>query len=115
MELKRDKLIMMWYFVQEVSEAAAEALVNLSQNLNLAAEMVQMRLIDTAMDVLYKPDCSVTPLLVMLLVNLTQLDAGIASLLQVGFHLFICKQFGIYVMRSTCNDHVMMSQAAKRV
>ncbi|XP_057416541.1 uncharacterized protein LOC130711096 isoform X3 [Lotus japonicus] len=70
--------------LKEVSEAAAEALVNLSQNLNLAAEMVQMRLIDTAMDVLYKPDCSVTPLLVMLLVNLTQLDAGIASLLQVS-------------------------------
>ncbi|XP_057416494.1 uncharacterized protein LOC130711096 isoform X2 [Lotus japonicus] len=81
--------------LKEVSEAAAEALVNLSQNLNLAAEMVQMRLIDTAMDVLYKPDCSVTPLLVMLLVNLTQLDAGIASLLQIEDD----KVRGLYVMK----------------
>lgn len=70
---------------QEVSEPAAEALVNLSQNSNLAAEMVQMGMIKTAMDVLYKPESSITRLLVMLLVNLTQLDAGSASLLQVCF------------------------------
>lgn len=74
---------------QEVSEAAAESLVNLSQNSNLAAEMVRMRLVETAMEVLYKPECGITRLLVMLLVNLTQLDAGTASLLQVCFCLYI--------------------------
>lgn len=70
---------------QEVSEPAAQALVNLSQNSNLADNMVKMGMIKTAMDVVYKPDSSITGLLVMLLVNLTQLDAGILSLLQVLF------------------------------
>jgi hypothetical protein len=70
---------------QEVSEPAAEALINLSLNSNLAAKMVEMGMIKTAMDVLYKPDSSITRLLVMLLVNLTQLDSGIVSLLQVLF------------------------------
>lgn len=76
-----------WWGVlfQEVSEAAAEALVNLSQNSNLAEEMVKLKLVETTMDVLYKPECCVTRLLVMLLVNLTQLDAGTDSLLQVCF------------------------------
>ncbi|XP_004511210.1 uncharacterized protein [Cicer arietinum] len=80
---------------KEVSEAAAEALVNLSQNSNLAGEMVQMRLVETTMDVLYKPECCVTRLLVMLLVNVTQLDAGIASLLQTEDE----KVRGLYVMK----------------
>ena len=35
------------------------------------------------MNLLYNVDSSISQLLVMLLVNLTQLDAGIASLLQV--------------------------------
>ena len=73
---------------QEVSEPAAEALINLSLNLNLAAKMVEMGMIKTAMDVLYKPDSSITRLLVMLLVNLTQLDSGIVSWLQVLFRLY---------------------------
>lgn len=76
-------------FFQEVSEAAAEALVNLSQNSSLAEVMVRMGLVKTAMDVLYKPDCGIARLLVMLLVNLTQLEAGAASLLQVRVLLFI--------------------------
>ncbi|XP_054792108.1 uncharacterized protein LOC129297792 isoform X5 [Prosopis cineraria] len=67
---------------KEVSEPAAEALVNLSQNSNLAAEMVHLGMIKTAMDVLCKPECTITRLLVMLLVNLTQLDAGSTYLLQ---------------------------------
>ena len=74
---------------QEVSEPAAEALINLSLNSNLAAKMVEMGMIKTAMDVFYKPDSSITRLLVMLLVNLTQLDSGIVSLLQVHFRRFI--------------------------
>lgn len=80
---------------KEVSEAAAEALVNLSQNSDLAAEMVQLKLVETTMDVLYKPECCVTRLLVMLLVNLTQLDAGTDSLLQIADE----KVRGLYVMK----------------
>ncbi|KAJ6422038.1 hypothetical protein OIU84_027053 [Salix udensis] len=68
---------------KEVSEPAAEVLIDLSLNFNVAAKMVEMGMIKTAMDVLYKPDSSITRLLVMLLVNLTQLDSGIVSLLQI--------------------------------
>lgn len=80
---------------KEVSEAAAEALVNLSQNSNLAEEMVKLKLVERTMDVLYKPECCVTRLLVMLLVNLTQLDAGTDSLLQIDDE----KVRGLYVMK----------------
>lgn len=66
-----------------MSEPAAEALVNLSQNSDVAAKMVEMGTIKMIMEILYKPDSSITRLLIMLLVNLTQLDDGIASLLQV--------------------------------
>ncbi|KAL5165218.1 Protein HGH1 [Glycine soja] len=80
---------------KEVSEAAAEALVNLSQNSSLAEVMVRMGLVKTAMDVLYKPDCGIARLLVMLLVNLTQLEAGAASLLQTEDE----KVLGLYVIK----------------
>ncbi|KAJ6884818.1 protein HGH1 [Populus alba x Populus x berolinensis] len=80
---------------KEVSEPAAEALINLSLNSNLATKMVEMGMIKTAMDVLYKPDSSITRLLVMLLVNLTQLDSGIVSLLQIEDE----KMQGLYVMK----------------
>ncbi|XP_061987859.1 uncharacterized protein LOC133706352 isoform X4 [Populus nigra] len=87
----------------EVSEPAAEALINLSLNSNLAAKMVEMGMIKTAMDVLYKPDSSITRLLVMLLVNLTQLDSGIVSLLRIEDE----KMQGLFVMklvRSFCRS-----------
>ncbi|KDP41187.1 hypothetical protein JCGZ_15594 [Jatropha curcas] len=80
---------------KEVSEPAAEALVNLSQNSNLATKMVETGMIQMAMDLLYKPDSSITRLLVMLLVNLTQLDAGIQSLLQTDDE----KMQGLFVMK----------------
>nr|TKS07076.1 hypothetical protein D5086_0000117850 [Populus alba] len=81
---------------KDVSEPAAEALINLSLNSNLASKMVEMGMIKTAMDVLYKPDSSVTRLLVMLLViNLTQLDTGIVSLLQIEDE----KMQGLFVMK----------------
>ncbi|XP_050277076.1 uncharacterized protein LOC126718770 isoform X7 [Quercus robur] len=67
---------------KEVSEPAAEALVNLSQDTDLARKMVEMGMVKIAMEILYKPESGISKLLVMLLVNLTQLDAGIASLLQ---------------------------------
>jgi len=78
---------------QEVSEAAAEALVNLSQNSSLAEAMVRLGLVKTTMDVLYKPECSIAQLLVMLLVNLTQLDAGAASVLQVRAFIYLNTNF----------------------
>ncbi|KAJ1413526.1 PLP-binding barrel [Sesbania bispinosa] len=49
---------------------------------NLLAEMVRIRLVETTMDVLHKAEFSITRLLVMFLVNFTQLDVDIASLLQ---------------------------------
>ncbi|KAK7317994.1 hypothetical protein RJT34_02680 [Clitoria ternatea] len=80
---------------KEVSEGAAEALVNLSQNSRLAEEMVRTGLVKTTMDVLCRAECGIGRLLVMLLVNLTQLDAGVASLLQTEDE----KVRGLYVMK----------------
>ncbi|KAG6737949.1 hypothetical protein POTOM_059481 [Populus tomentosa] len=97
------RMIARLQFCKDVSEPAAEALVNLSLNSNLAAKMVEMGMIKTAMDVLYKPDSSITRLLVMLLVNLTQLDSGIVSLLQIEDE----KMQGLFVMklvRSFCRS-----------
>ncbi|KMT07083.1 hypothetical protein BVRB_6g154100 [Beta vulgaris subsp. vulgaris] len=88
---------------KEVSEPAAESLVNLSQNFDLAEQMISTGMVKKAMDLLYKPEYAVRHLLVMLLVNLTQLDAGIASLLQVEDE----KMQGLYVMklvRSFCRS-----------
>ncbi|RVW31194.1 hypothetical protein CK203_082906 [Vitis vinifera] len=88
---------------KEVSEPAAEALINLSQKPEQAAKMVAMGMIKTAMDILYKQGSGITRLLVMLLVNLTQSDDGIASLLQTGDE----KIQGLYLMklvRSFCTS-----------
>lgn len=75
-----------WFHVfQEVSEPAAVALVNLSQRSAVAAKMVDMGMINLAMDLLFKSEPNISRLLVMLLVNLTQLESGTASLLQVCF------------------------------
>ncbi|XP_076928635.1 uncharacterized protein LOC143592648 [Bidens hawaiensis] len=85
---------------KEVSELA---LVNLSQNTDVAAKMIEIGLIKITMDVLYKQGCEITGPLVMLLVNFTQLDAGVESLLQVGDD----KVHGLYVMklvRSFCTS-----------
>ncbi|KAL8550317.1 hypothetical protein ACS0TY_008950 [Phlomoides rotata] len=57
--------------------------------------MVKMDIIKTVMDILYKLDCDIKHLLVMLLVNLTQLDLGIESLLQHGDE----KMRGLYIMK----------------
>ncbi|PWA70067.1 ARM repeat superfamily protein [Artemisia annua] len=88
---------------KEVSEPATETLVNLSQNSDLAAQMIEMGVINVTMDMLYKQGCDIIGLLVMLLVNLTQLDAGVESLLQVGDE----KVQGLYLMklvRSFCTS-----------
>lgn len=47
--------------------------------------MVDMGMTNMAMDLLFKSEPNISRLLVMLLVNLTQLEDGIASLLQVCF------------------------------
>lgn len=86
-----------------VSEPAAQALVNLSQKPELAVKMVEMHMVKTSMETLCKQDCEITTLLIMLLVNLTQLDAGIDSLLQSADE----KMHGLYVMklvRSFCSS-----------
>lgn len=56
--------------------------------------MIDLGLIGAAMDLLYTVDSNISQLLVMLLVNLTQLDAGIASLLQVCLHRYSGIDFG---------------------
>ncbi|KFK43672.1 hypothetical protein AALP_AA1G158100 [Arabis alpina] len=88
---------------KQVSEPASQALVNLSQNSELAKKMIRMGLIKVAMEMLYKPDSCITRLLVMLLVNLTQLDDGVSSLLQVEDE----KMHGLHIMklvRSFCRS-----------
>ncbi|KAL3636259.1 hypothetical protein CASFOL_020806 [Castilleja foliolosa] len=88
---------------KEVSEPAAEALVNLSQSPDLSEKMVEMGIIKIVMDNLYKQDCDITHLLVMLLVNLTRQDVGIEYLLQQGDE----KMRGLYIMklvRSFCTS-----------
>ncbi|KAK9114196.1 hypothetical protein Syun_020993 [Stephania yunnanensis] len=87
----------------EFSEPAAEALVNLSQNLELSTKMVSLDMITTTLDILYKSESGITRLLIMLLVNLTQFDVGITSLLQIGYE----KIQGLYIkklVRSFCTS-----------
>lgn len=86
-----------------MSEPAAEALVNLSQVPDLAGKMVEMSVIKIVMDILYKIDCDIKHLLVMLIVNITQLDAGIEALLQVAFIISFCLFLFLYfiVLRHT--------------
>ncbi|XP_073130701.1 uncharacterized protein [Henckelia pumila] len=65
--------------------------------------MVEMGIIKTSVDILYRKDCDITHLLIMLLVNLTRLDSGIEYLLQQGDE----KMHGLYVMklvRSFCTS-----------
>lgn len=63
--------------------------MNLSQNSDLAAKMIEIGIVKVTMDILYKQGCDIVGLLVMLLVNLTQLDSGVESLLQVYLFLFV--------------------------
>ncbi|XP_063943937.1 uncharacterized protein LOC108206168 isoform X2 [Daucus carota subsp. sativus] len=88
----------------EVSEPAVEALINLSQNSDVAEKMVNMGMIKIAMEMLYKQDSEIKKFLVMLLVNLTRLDVGIDALLQSGDD----KMHSLYVMklvRSFCTSN----------
>ncbi|XP_037481966.1 protein HGH1 homolog isoform X1 [Triticum urartu] len=87
-------------------EAAADSLVNLSQDGDLAARLVVLGAVAAAMDVMVKRGGEQPKLarsLVMLLVNLTQVESGISALLQVGDE----KVQGLYVaklVRSFCRS-----------
>lgn len=87
-------------------EAAADSLVNLSQDDALATRLVALGGVAAAMDVMSKRGGEQPGLarsLVMLLVNLTQVESGIAALLQVGDE----KVQGLYVaklVRSFCRS-----------
>ncbi|VAH12894.1 unnamed protein product [Triticum turgidum subsp. durum] len=87
-------------------EAAADSLVNLSQDGELAARLVVLGAVAAAMDVMVKRGGEQPKLarsLVMLLVNLTQVESGISALLQAGDE----KVQGLYVaklVRSFCRS-----------
>ncbi|KAG8095341.1 hypothetical protein GUJ93_ZPchr0012g20533 [Zizania palustris] len=87
-------------------QAAADSLVNLSQDGALSARLVSLGAVVAVMDVMAKRDDKQPGLarsLVMLLVNLTQVESGVAALLQVGDE----KMQGLYVaklVRSFCRS-----------
>ncbi|KAL5223722.1 hypothetical protein ABZP36_010361 [Zizania latifolia] len=87
-------------------QAAADSLVNLSQDGALSAGLVSLGAVVAVMDVTAKCDGkqpSLARSLVMLLVNLTQVESGVAALLQVGDE----KMQGLYVaklVRSFCRS-----------
>ncbi|RCV42982.1 hypothetical protein SETIT_9G259500v2 [Setaria italica] len=87
-------------------EAAADSLVNLSQDAALAARLAALGAVDAAMDVIARragEQPALARSLVMLLVNLTHVASGVAALLQVGDE----KVQGLYVaklVRSFCRS-----------
>ncbi|CAN6484608.1 unnamed protein product [Victoria cruziana] len=89
---------------KEVAEPAAEALVNMSQNSVLSEKMVVAGIVGKSMEMLSRKDPSLSRLSVMLLANLTQFDAGISSLLQVGDEKFEGLNL-LKLVRSFCRSH----------
>ncbi|KAF0926047.1 hypothetical protein E2562_020728 [Oryza meyeriana var. granulata] len=90
------------------AEAAADSLVNLSQDDALSARLVSLDAVVAAMDVMAKRGGEQPGLarsLVMLLANLTQVESGVAALLQVGDE----KMQGLYVaklVQSFCRSSI---------
>ncbi|KAJ4750567.1 ARM repeat superfamily protein [Rhynchospora pubera] len=86
----------------DFSSASADALINLSQVPDLASKLVSLGVVAASMEVMYKRP-ELAQKLVMLLVNLTQVEAGVNALLQVGDE----KMEGLYVsklVRSFCRS-----------
>ncbi|KAJ7567509.1 hypothetical protein O6H91_02G151000 [Diphasiastrum complanatum] len=81
---------------QEVSQLAAGCLVNLSQDTKIAEQLIAAGAIEKVMELLGKVDQGFNRLLVMLLVNLSQLEIGATRLLQVESE---GKFEGVYVTR----------------
>lgn len=69
----------------DISSASADALINLSQVSDLASKLVSLGIVGASMEVMHKRT-ELSQKLVMLLVNLTQVEAGVSALLQVGFN-----------------------------
>jgi hypothetical protein len=70
-----------------VGEAATDSLVNLTQDAALASRFAALGAVDAAMDVVARragEQSALARSFVMLLVNLTHVASGIATLLQVG-------------------------------
>ncbi|KAF3326382.1 FAM203 family protein [Carex littledalei] len=78
----------------DISSASADALINLSQVSDLASKLVSLGIVGAAMEVMHKRT-ELSQKLVMLLVNLTQVEAGVSALLQVGDE----KMEGLYVAK----------------
>ncbi|KAJ9528470.1 hypothetical protein QJQ45_020358 [Haematococcus lacustris] len=69
---------------QTVARGVLSACVNLSQDPTFTQQMLQMRVISRAMDMLKENNCQHPQLLVMLLNNLTTSEEGSSELLQLG-------------------------------
>ncbi|CAK9236061.1 unnamed protein product [Sphagnum jensenii] len=80
---------------QEIAQLAAEALVNLSSDWKLSQGLVAAGAVEKVMGFLGKPGYGCNKLLVMLLVNITQLESGAEHLLQEGDE----KVTGLHVSR----------------
>lgn len=93
---------------KEFEQPALEALVNLSQETALSGELVEVGMIERAMEILGRADICISQLLSMLLVNLTQLDSGVERLLQVGDEklqgLYLAKLVRLFNISSTENE-----------
>jgi hypothetical protein len=73
-----------WFLpMQEIAQLAAEALVNLSSDWKLSQGLIAAGAVEKVMGFLGKPGYGCNKLLVMLLVNITQLESGAEHLLQV--------------------------------
>ncbi|XP_078444715.1 ARM repeat superfamily protein isoform X2 [Wolffia australiana] len=100
---------------KEVQVAAAEALVNLSQDEAVCEKLAFHGAVAVSEGIIFKPerrcDNALSRLLVMLLANLTQIDSGVLALLQVGDEklegLFISK-----LVRSFCSSSVEESSGS---
>lgn len=93
---------------KEFEQPALEALVNLSQETALSGELVEVGMIERAMEILGRADICISQLLLMLLVNLTQLDSGVERLLQAGDEklqgLYLAKLVRLFSVSSAENE-----------
>jgi hypothetical protein len=69
---------------EEISKPAAEALVNLSQDVAVVDHLIDVGAVERAMELIGKPGSKVNKLMVMLLVNISSVDKGVSRLLQEG-------------------------------
>ncbi|KAL2611071.1 hypothetical protein R1flu_022763 [Riccia fluitans] len=80
---------------QEIAQPAAEALVNLSQENSSVDDFLKAGAVEKVMELVGKPGCCINRLLIMMLVNLTQVESGAKRLLQEGDE----KLAGLHVSR----------------